>query len=199
MADVESDVELVRRAVAGDAGALERLFRRHYGMIYAFAQKICGDPVLAEDVAQDVVVKLMGSIRSFDGRCAFTSWLYRVVLTKALDHRRKEKRRGLLAEEFRESARQAERPQQETNVTARQLWDLILELPAEERDTAILVLGEEMTHREAAEILGCPLGTVGWRLNKTTKRLTEMLNLDDDESTDTKRTSKRAKDRAAFA
>ena len=106
MLDPESDNVLIRRAVEGDAAALEKLFRRHYATIYAFAQKICGDPVLAEDVAQDSVVKLMGSIRTFDGRCAFTSWLYRVVLTKALDHRRKEKRRGLLAEEYRQVMRE---------------------------------------------------------------------------------------------
>ena len=195
----ESDDELIGRAVAGDRQALERLFRRHYPTIHAFAQKICGDPVLAEDVAQDAVVKLMGSIQTFDHRCAFTSWLYRVVLTKALDHRRKEKRRSSLAEELRQAARRTERPCQEDSVTARQLWDLILELPTDERDAAVLVLGEGLTHREAAEILGCPLGTVGWRLSKIVKRLKKTLTIHDHEPEDSQRAPKRAEDRAAVA
>lgn len=194
----ESDEELVRKAIAGDKTALETLFRRYYATIFAFAQKICGDASLAEDISQDVVIKLMGSLRTFDGRSKFSSWLYRVVLSMTLDHRRKESRRRLLKLEFGKARSKAEPPGQDVAVTARQLWDIVLALPAAERDVAVLVLGEGLTQRETAEVLGCPIGTVGWRLSKAMKRLNRTLECESDEETGTQKPSKRVENRAAF-
>ena len=194
----ESDEELVRKAIAGDKTALETLFRRYYATIFAFAQKICGDASLAEDISQDVVIKLMGSLRTFDGRCKFSSWLYRVVLSMTLDHRRKENRRRLLKLEFGKARSKAEPPGQDVAVTARQLWDIVLALPSAERDVAVLVLGEGLTQRETAEVLGCPIGTVGWRLSKAMKRLNRTLECESDEETGTHKPSKRVENRAAF-
>ncbi len=195
----ESDKQLARQAATGDRAALERLFRRHYATIYAFAQKICGDPIVAEDITQDVVVKLMGSIGTFDGRSAFTSWLYRVVLTKALDYRRKEFRRTRLKQAFGKLSDTTDPPRQEASVTASQLWDLLLQLPASERDVAILVLGEGLTHRETAEILDCPIGTVGWRLNKAVTLLNRKLEREDDEQTGTQSALERLESPAALS
>ena len=76
---------LIARAVSGDTKALDLLFRRYHDTMHRFAQKICGNTADADDVTQDAYVRLMGSIRTYDGRAAFSSWLYRVVLTKAID------------------------------------------------------------------------------------------------------------------
>lgn len=180
----ENDDNLIERAVAGDARALEQLFRRYYGTMNRFAQKICGNGPDADDVTQEAFIRLMGSIQTYDGRAAFSSWLYRVVLTKAIDHRRKEARRARLIEEVgllsALMSAGMEFPEQELAVLAREVWDLILEFPAKERDALILVLGEGLTQRQAAEVLGCPAGTVGWLVSKATKRLNETLKSHDD-------------------
>jgi RNA polymerase sigma-70 factor (ECF subfamily) len=197
--DPESDEELVQRANRGDRSALEQLFRRHYTTMHKFAQKICGDPMLAEDVTHDAIVKLMGSISTYDHKCAFTSWLYRVVLTKAIDHRRKAQRRHELLQNFRMTISDVEPARQETDMLARQVLDLVLELPADLRDVTLLILGEGLTHRQAAEILDCPVGTIGWRLNKALKNLNETMNANDTEPRHTRNDPQSVESETALA
>ena len=177
----EEDDYLIESAKRGDEQALDTLFRRYYATMNRFAQKICPDQADAEDIAQDAFIKLMGSIRTFDGRSAFTSWLYRVVLNKAIDFRRRKSRRGQLTDDLRHVLPDKGEPTQDTTVTARQVVDIILEFPERERDAALLVLGEGLTHAQAAEIIGCPTGTIGWLLNKVSTKLTAILEATDHE------------------
>jgi RNA polymerase sigma-70 factor (ECF subfamily) len=169
------DDALIERAVLGDEQALDRLFRRYYATMLRFAQKICRDPSDAEDVTHDAFVTLMGSIGSFDRRAAFSTWLYRVVLNKAIDFRRKVARRGRLADQLRLVSTGSYDAPQEAAVAARQVIEFLLDFPDKERDAALLVLGEGLTHKQAAEIIGCPVGTIGWLLGSAGKRLNEIL------------------------
>jgi len=177
----QEDDPLIERAIKGDELALDQLFRRYYATMNRFAQKICPDPSDAEDVAQDAFIKLMGSIRTFDRRSAFTSWLYRVVLNKAIDFRRRSARRGKLTDDLRLILPNKGEATQDIIVTARQVVEIILEFPERERDAALLVLGEGLTHAQAAEIIGCPTGTIGWLLNKVSTKLNAILETADHE------------------
>ena len=171
----QEDEELIERARNGDEGALDQVFRRYYATMNRFAQKICSQPSDAEDVAQEAFIKLMGSIRSFDKRSAFTSWLYRVVLNQAIDFRRHMARRGKLTDELSLVQPRYGEAVQENAVTARQVVEIVLGFPERERDAALLVLVEGLTHAQAAEIIGCPTGTIGWLLGKGSARLTAIL------------------------
>ena len=89
-----ADETLIARAVGGDRRAFGELVARHYDFIFRTACKWCGKASDAEDVAQDVCVKLASILKSFDGRSAFTSWLYRVTLNAVRDMQRARARRG---------------------------------------------------------------------------------------------------------
>lgn len=171
----EDDGALIEKAVAGDEQALDRLFRRYYPTMLKFAQTICRNPADAEDVTHDAFVNLMGSIQSFDRRSAFSTWLYRVVLNKAIDFRRKVARRGRLADQLRHVSAGSYEAPQDAAVAARQVVEVLLGFPDKERDAALLVHGEGLTHKQAAEIIGCPVGTVGWLLSNAGKRLNDIL------------------------
>ena len=80
-----SDETLVARARGGDRKAFSELIERHYDFIHRTACKWLGRRQDAEDIAQEVCVKLSTAIQSFDGRAAFTSWLYRVTLNVVRD------------------------------------------------------------------------------------------------------------------
>ncbi len=80
-----SDLELAGLAAGGDERAFTRLLERHYGLIFKVAFKWCGDRHEAEDIAQDVCVKLARSIGGFDGRSKFRTWLYRITINTAKD------------------------------------------------------------------------------------------------------------------
>ena len=88
-----ADMELVRAAAEGDSGAFELLVRRYAGQVYRIALRVCGNPADAEDVAQEVFLKLCRSLNRFQGESSFHTFLYRVTTNAALDFLRGRKRR----------------------------------------------------------------------------------------------------------
>lgn len=92
----ESVSALIRGAKAGDEAAFEGLVRRHYEQIYRWALARTGDRDEADDVTQETLVRLHGHIESFEGRSAFSTWLYQVTRSAAADLQRKRRRRERL-------------------------------------------------------------------------------------------------------
>jgi len=89
-----SDQELAGAAALGDAAAFARLIERHYDMIFRVAYKWCGVREDAEDIAQDVCVKLGTVIHGYRAEAAFSSWLYRITLNAVRDFQRASRRRS---------------------------------------------------------------------------------------------------------
>lgn len=169
------DADLVARAVGGEREAFSLLLERHYGLIYRIAYKWCGQQSDAEDVAQDVCVKLATALAGFDGRAAFTSWLYRIVLNAVRDLQRRGVRRDnrhLALKDVSESNSPAE---QEEAVATAELWQAVRQLPDKQRDAVLLVYAEEMTHSEAAAVLGVKEGTVSSYVHEARKVLKGLL------------------------
>ena len=79
---------LIRRAQGGDAASFAELLDLHYDTIYRFAWKWCGHAANAEDIAQQACLKLAGSLAQYRFQAAFTSWLYRLVISCAQDWQR---------------------------------------------------------------------------------------------------------------
>ena len=92
------DRELVRRAQANDKGAYEELIKRHQQRVFAVAAGILRRHEDIEDIAQQVFVKAYFSLKRFDGRAAFSTWLHRITLNECWDLLRKKKVRPLLYE-----------------------------------------------------------------------------------------------------
>ncbi|HEV8304799.1 MAG TPA: sigma-70 family RNA polymerase sigma factor [Gemmatimonadales bacterium] len=80
--------DLLPRAQAGDAAARDELLRRCHGTVYRWALVQTGDPDDAEDVAQDVLVRVYRYLDRYSGRARFTTWLYQVTRNAALGWRR---------------------------------------------------------------------------------------------------------------
>ena len=170
-----ADEALVARAVAGDRRAFGQLVERHYDFIFRTACKWCGKVSDAEDVAQDVCVKLAGILKSFDGRAAFTSWLYRVTLNAVRDMQRARSRRGRNADRYAEVAPDEYLPDQEDSAATRELWDAVRRLPEQQRDAVLLIYAEGMSHAEAGVIMGCKEATVSWHIHEAKKTLRGLL------------------------
>src|ERR1700741_7046 len=92
------DRELVRRAQAGDKEAFEELVRRHQQRVFAVASGILRRREDVEDIAQQVFVKAYFSLKRFDQRAAFSTWLYKITVNECWDLLRKKKVRPLLYE-----------------------------------------------------------------------------------------------------
>lgn len=166
---------LVARAQGGDAAAFGMLLETHYEMIHRTAWRWCGDATDAEDVAQEVCVKLGRVLSGFDGRSAFSTWLYRITLNTVRDGQRAAKRRGRNVDAFAEISASDQAPDQEDAATARQLWAAVRQLPEQQRDAVLLVYAEELSHAEAADIMGIKTATVSFHVHAARKTLRGLL------------------------
>jgi len=177
----KGDIGLIERARQGDAGAFERLLEDNYMLIYRAAYRFTGAREDAEDVAQEVCLKLARAIRGFRGGSSFRTWLYRVVINAAKDYIRKHATKRRHEEEFvREqhvtgTPDRAESVSGNPGVSPEALLMEINRLPDKYRDALLLVHSEGLTHKEAGEVLRCAESTVSWRVHEGKKKLKETL------------------------
>jgi RNA polymerase sigma-70 factor (ECF subfamily) len=172
----ESDETLAARAGGGCRSSFAVLIERHYDGIYRMAWRWAGSRTAAEDVAQDVCVKLVGALRAYRAEAAFRTWLYRIVYTTALDHMRRGQRMVTVEPSqlqlLTESTQSADAA--EAFIDA-EIWDAVRTLPPQQRDAVLLVYAQEMSHAAAAEIMGCSEKTVSWHVHEAKKKLKILL------------------------
>src|SRR5688500_12972261 len=84
------DTDLVNRAAGGDHAAFHLLVERHRAMVYRVAYQFAGNHHDAEDIAQDVFIKVYRSLDRFRQDAQLTSWMYRIVMNACIDHRRRQ-------------------------------------------------------------------------------------------------------------
>lgn len=166
---------LVRRAQNGDPDAFSELIADHYDCIYRTAWRWCGNRDDAEDIAQEVCVKLGTAIAGFDGRSAFSSWVYRITLNAVRDWQRAGARRGRHVRHYAEIAPTEAPPEQEAAATSTQLWAAVRRLPDQQRDAVLLVYAEELSHAQAADIMGIREATVSFHVHAARKSLRGLL------------------------
>lgn len=173
--EAQENTALATRAKAGDRDAFARLLERNYAFIYRTAYKWCGNQSDAEDIAQDVCVKLATILSSFDGRAAFSSWLYRVTLNMVRDMQRARSRRDKRHTDFLDVTPPDAPADQEDAAAKGELWRAVRALPEKQRDAVLLIYAEELTHGAAAEILDVKESTVSWYVHKARKTLKGLL------------------------
>jgi RNA polymerase sigma-70 factor, ECF subfamily len=172
--DSQADRWLVDKVRAGDLGAYEMLIRRHRDRIYRIALRMLGNPADADDVAQEVVIQLWTAMTGFAGTSSFTTWLYRVVVNRCLNHHRGQRptRELLDADHPREvdpERRVLAGEQLHAGLAA------IAALPEEQRVPLVLVQLEGLSYREAATVTKVSEATVRGRLARARATLmTEM-------------------------
>jgi len=172
----ETDGDLAQRAAAGDRAAFATLAERHYDRVYALAWRWSGARVEAQDIAQDSMVKMATAMNGFRNDCAFATWAYRIAYTTAVDHIRA-RRRIVALEPARISALAdgADSGTPENEMMGQELWRAVRALPDQQRDAVLLVYAQDLSHGEAAALMGCSEKTVSWHLHEARKRLRIIL------------------------
>src|SRR5882762_382087 len=179
---IPDDRELVRRAQAGDKEAFEELVRRNQQRVFAVAGGILRRREDVEDIAQQVFVKAYFSLKRFDQRAAFSTWLYKITVNECWDLLRKKKVRPLVYESdlSEEQARQViasgekenPGPDASQRIEARERVERLLE-GLDERDRLMLILKEVegFSIDEIAEVLSLNGNTVKVRLFRARRRV----------------------------
>lgn len=166
-----SDEALAIAAAGGDREAFGLLIRRHYDRIYRMGWRLMGTQHDAEDLAHDIMTALPAKLRSFRGDAKFTTWLYRVTMNAATDRARKSQRRAKARDGWGEDYKNRAADQAEANEAQDWLQNAMTSLPSELRETVALTLGEDLTQKEAAEVMGLSEGTIAWRMSEVKKHL----------------------------
>ena len=167
----DPDATLVAAAAAGDRDAFAALLERHYPRIHGLAWRLIGSRADADDVAQDVCCALVEKIGGFRGEAKFTTWLTGIVFNACRDQRRRRRSLGAFTERLAVLAGLASTPDGRDLHDAVWLKSAIARLKPAYRDAAVLVAGEQLSHAEAAEILGVAEATISWRMHEVRRLL----------------------------
>src|SRR5262245_21560146 len=185
MGDEDPDLD---RARNGDREAFGRLVRRHQRRVYAAALHILGNHSDADDATQESFVRAYRGLATFDGRADFFTWLYRITVNTALNALRSDKRGTALHNRGHAEAahvggrpealgQHAQNPAQKVHQSAEvtRVLEAVATLSAPLRVTLVLATVEELPHKQIAEILDIPEGTVAWRVNEARRLLKQKL------------------------
>jgi RNA polymerase sigma-70 factor (ECF subfamily) len=155
------DLELVRSFKAGDRAAFDEIARRHWQRVYRLAWGFVRDAFAAEDLTQEVFVKIYTSLHRFREESALSTWIYRVTVNACRDLLR---RRRPGETELDEALLASSAPRPEEEAAAGELRvDLsraIAALPARQREVILLRHFEKLDVEETAKAMGCAEGTV---------------------------------------
>jgi RNA polymerase sigma-70 factor (ECF subfamily) len=171
--------DLLRRAQAGDPDAFGILVQKHWKRAYWTAYDVLYDHDRAQDVAQEAFVKVHRALQSYDLSRDFASWLYRIVLNVAIDHkRRRDRDRSITTDRINEmvDARRTVVEDEEKAATIERVEMVLSELPDKYRVPLTLKDLESMTVEEIAKLLDVSYSTVRWRLHKARKLFREKWN-----------------------
>jgi len=172
--DVPDD-QLVERVVNGEQQALLTLYDRHASRVYALALRVLGDPMSAEEITQDVFVKLWSRAGSYlASRGSFSTWLLSITRHAAIDRLRLDRRRPALSDDQDPEENWAELPDERSvsdEARWRSLYFAVRALPLEQRQVIELAYYHGMSHSQIAEHLGWPVGTVKTRLRMGMEQL----------------------------
>lgn len=186
MATPEEQQQWIERARGGDRHAFGLLVRQHQRRVYRLALHLTGSGGDADDVTQETFLRAYRAIDRFDGRADLFTWLYRICVNVCLNAIRRRKRRASSDLDDPRVPEPTADPTQgrtdpaaalETDQTERRLAAALESLSPTLRSAVVLVLLQGMPHKEAADVLGCPEGTVAWRIHEARRRL--RLALDD--------------------
>jgi RNA polymerase sigma-70 factor (ECF subfamily) len=196
--DKISDGDLLRQLLQGDEEAFISLYRKRQAAVYRFALQMCGSESIAEDVTQEVFMTLMREGAAYNPqRGSVMAYLYGMARNFVLRKLERESRFVPMVEETdgdvpaAEAFLASENPLVELtrNETISAVRAAILALPTHYREVVVLCELNELSYAEAAEVLGCAIGTVRSRLSRARAILTDTLRSERDAEASPKRVS----------
>jgi RNA polymerase sigma-70 factor (ECF subfamily) len=165
-----TDEELMQAVATGDGDALRELCSRWERPLYQFLRR-AGGGTETDDLYQETWLRVVRAARRFDPARRFSTWLFQIALNLCRDERRRERPQvaaPAVVEELFDPASAAARGALDAAIDARRLLDA---LPEAQREVVVLRVLQDASEAEAAEVLGCPRGTVKSRLHHALTRL----------------------------
>lgn len=188
----EDERRLIELAKAGHGHAFDELTRRYIQKAYSIAYQMLSNPDDARDLVQDAFMEVFRTLERFDTQYRFSTWLYRILINKCINFRKRETRRRLLSIPDFWSARDQDQPPLvpanlsssvstpheilEHKELSQAIHEALNTLSERHRTVVVLFDLEGLSHRQISEILHCPEGTVMSRLHHGRLKLKHILS-----------------------
>ena len=175
------DGRVIEACQQGDRAAFQLLFETYKDKVFSIAvYSSGGDRAVADDVTQQIFLKLFTAIRQFRGDSEFTTWLYRLVVNACLDERRRRRRLLPWGEETVAMRNPSDKKPQEKQYARLEIAEAVQkaigELKPKFRLPILLKYIEGLSYEEIASVMGCSKGTVASRLNRGHSQLAKRLS-----------------------
>jgi RNA polymerase sigma-70 factor (ECF subfamily) len=179
---MENDrVKLIEKACSGDIFAYQEFIRLYSPRVHAIAYQMIGNSIDAQDIAQDVFVKLYKSLHTYNPRFSFTTWLYRLTVNRTIDYMRKHSRHKNISLEHLqdESMLKDSAPSPEKSMEAKELKGVIRQISEgltwNQRKVFVLRDLQGFSTEEVAKIMKCRVSTVRVHLSKARRHIRSAL------------------------
>lgn len=179
---IDIPANLIESASRGDIDAFEKIYRVSSGYVFAVAYRVMGRREDAEEVTQDVFVKVYRKLGSFQFKSAFSTWIYRITMNTAINLYRKRSKERLrkvsfddaiggdkYPEDNRGPAMEAEKKERRELVRS-----MLMALPEPQRACVVLKDLEGLKYEEIAKVLDINLNTVRSRLSRAREKLVSL-------------------------
>ena len=172
----QPDPEVLRRAQRGDERAFAQILRAYETPIFNYVYRIVGDRALAEDLTQEVFVRVFQALPRFSLRCKFTTWLFQVTKNRVLDELRARERRPHSVVAIEDAPRlEIVDPPIERLETIEAVWRAVRELNPDLKMALLLRDVTGLPYNEIADSLEITLATVKWRIFKAREEVQQAL------------------------
>lgn len=172
-----SDERLLARFVSGEDEALGELASRYEALLIGLCTGMLRDRGLAMEAVQETWLRVIRHGRTYDGRASVKTWLYQIAINRCRDLGKSRGARAKRERTHHERAEDYRRAHESGDAHAMdpRLESAVDALEDHQRETVLLCYHRGLTHRQAAEVLGVPMGTIKSRLNKALIRLRAAL------------------------
>lgn len=171
----EQELHLITQAQHGDRQAFAELVYNHREGMINVAYRMCGDPGLAEDIAQDAFIRVWQNLPKYQPKAPFKSWVYRIATNATLDALRSQKETVDIDNLPLSSSAKGPEMLLEDKERVSMVEQAVLALPPASRKVLVLREYEQLSYQEIADVLDIPLGTVMSRLSYARKAIKKSL------------------------
>ena len=169
------DKDLIRKFQSGDEKSFDKLVQNHLHNVFGFFLKITRNEMIAEDLAQDVFMKLYKNLKNFRHESSFSTYLYRINTNTANSWITRNKWKNILHLDQAPDRGENDRTN-EIEWERKELWDGIAKLPKKQRTVVMLRISDSLSYKEISDITGISEGSAKVNYHHAINRLKEILN-----------------------
>jgi len=177
----QQENDLIKRCQSGDQQAMEQIVRQYQNQVYNIAYGMLRNSEDAQDIMQEVFLRVWDKIRQFQFKSRFSTWLYRIVKNLSINEKNRQRRRQTSPMEMDDSQAWAPidtmTPEKEALLVEKQelMKVALAQLKKDYRTILVLREMETLSYEELSEVLGCSLGRVKSRLHEARMELRNIL------------------------